>query len=213
MKNRKTGYTLVEIMIVVILMSIIIIVGFRAMRSMSSDAVQLSRAAANSRKAQFDMFEQVLNDRLGQAWSYTLTPTNNGSTLNLFDSNGTNYAEFTLTSPDNLTFTYAFADLTTNYTANPLALTYVYTNQEPANFLMHLVVNNVTLNFTNTVVSWQIPPPLYFDAVSNAFIGVISPEDPNNFASELAMHQTNHTGLLQHDLRTYNWNPRAQAIR
>lgn len=78
---------------------------------------------------------------------------------------------------------------------------------------MHLVVNNVTLNFTNIVVDWQIPPPLYFDADSSAFIGVISPENPNNFASELAMHRTNHTGLLQHDLRTYNWNPRVQAIR
>ncbi len=213
MKNRKTGYTLVEIMIVVIIMSLIIIVGFRAMRSMSSDAVQLSRAAANSRKAEFDLFEQVLNDRLGQAWSYTLTPTNDGSSLNLFDSNGTNYAQFTLASPDNLTFNYTLADLTTTYTANPLALTYSYTNQESANFLMHLVVNNVTLNFTNIVVSWQIPPPLYFDADSSAFIGVISPENPNNFASELAMHRTNHSGLLQHDLRTYNWNPRAQAIR
>ncbi len=200
-------------MIVVIIMSLIIIVGFRAMRSMSSDAVQLSRAAANSRKAEFDLFEQVLNDRLGQAWSYTLTPTNDGSSLNLFDSNGTNYAQFTLASPDNLTFNYTLADLTTTYTANPLALTYSYTNQESANFLMHLVVNNVTLNFTNIVVSWQIPPPLYFDADSSAFIGVISPENPNNFASELAMHRTNHSGLLQHDLRTYNWNPRAQAIR
>ena len=200
-------------MIVVIIMSLIIIVGFRAMRSMSSDAVQLSRAAANSRKAEFDLFEQVLNDRLGQAWSYTLTPTNDGSSLNLFDSNGTNYAQFTLASPDNLTFNYTLADLTTTYTANPLALTYSYTNQESANFLMHLVVNNVTLNFTNFVVSWQIPPPLYFDADSSAFIGVISPENPNNFASELAMHRTNHTGLLQHDLRTYNWNPRVQAIR
>lgn len=200
-------------MIVVIIMSLIIIVGFRAMRSMSSDAVQLSRAAANSRKAEFDLFEQVLNDRLGQAWSYTLTPTNDGSSLNLFDSNGTNYAQFTLASPDNLTFNYTLADLTTTYTANPLALTYSYTNQESANFLMHLVVNNVTLNFTNIVVSWQIPPPLYFDADSSAFIGVISPENPNNFASELAMHRTNHTGLLQHDLRTYNWNPRVQAIR
>ncbi len=213
MTAARKAYTLVEILIVVTILSIIFIAGYRSIRTVSNDAVQLSRAAASSRKAEFDRLVGILNDRLGQAWSYTLAPAANGGTLNLFDANGTNYAQFTLTSPDDLTFTYTMADITTTYTANPLTLTYVYTNQETTNFLMRLVTSVPALNFTNVTVSWQIPPPLFFDADLSAFQGLFLADSQADLQSQVAQHRTNHTGLLQHDLRNYNWNPRQQALR
>src|SRR5208282_6723379 len=125
MKLNKRAYTLVEILIVVTILSIIFIVGYRAMRTASYEAVQLNRAAASTRKAEFDRFVGILNDRLGQAWSYNLVSIPNGSQLQLLNAAGVNYAQFTLTSPDLLTFNYALADIGTNYrqsTLDPLQL-------------------------------------------------------------------------------------------
>ena len=81
MKPGRKAYTLAEILIVVTILSIIFIVGYRAMRTTSREAVQLNRVAASEQKAAFDRFVGLLNDRLGQAWSYNLVSVTNGSQL------------------------------------------------------------------------------------------------------------------------------------
>jgi prepilin-type N-terminal cleavage/methylation domain-containing protein len=221
MKLNKKAYTLVEILIVVTILSIIFIVGYRAMRAVSYEAVQLNRAAASTRKAEFDRFVGILNDRLGQAWSYNLVSIPNGSQLQLLNAAGVNYAQFTLTSPDLLTFNYELADIGTNYTANPLSILYNYTNQEPStNVLMQQVIAPPIVGFTTAVavnsgvsVNWQIPPPLYYDADIGAFTGLFLADNNTDFTNQVEEQRTNHTGLLQHDLKSYNWNPGKQAFR
>jgi competence protein ComGC len=221
MKSHKKAHTLVEILIVVTLLSIIFIVGYRAMRTTSSIAVQLNRAAASEQKAAFDRFVGILNDRLGQAWSYNLVAVTNGSQLQLLNSAGTNYAQFSLTSPDQLTFNYTLADIGTNYTANPLSLAYNYTNQEPlTNVLMQQATSPPVAAFTAAAavnpgvsVNWQIPPPLYYDADIGAFTGLFLADNSAEFVNQVTEQRTNHTGLLQHDLKSYTWNPGKQAFR
>jgi prepilin-type N-terminal cleavage/methylation domain-containing protein len=221
MKPNRKAYTLVEILIVVTILSIISIVGYRAMRATSREAVQLNRVAASEQKAAFDRFVGLLNDRLGQAWSYNLASVANGSELQLLNSAGVNYALFTLTSPDQLTFNYTLADLGTNYTANPLSITYNYTNQEAlTNVLMQQVSAPPVAGFTTAAavnpgvsVNWQIPPPLYYDADIGAFSGIFLSDNTADFSNQVAEQRTNHTGLLQHDLKSYNWNPGKQAFR
>lgn len=221
MKPNRKAYTLVEILIVVTILSIISIVGYRAMRATSREAVQLNRVAASEQKAAFDRFVGLLNDRLGQAWSYNLASVTNGSQLQLLNSAGVNYALFTLTSPDQLTFNYTLADLGTNYTANPLSISYNYTNQEAlTNVLMQQVSAPPVAGFTTAAavnpgvsVNWQIPPPLYYDADIGAFSGIFLSDNTADFSNQVAEQRTNHTGLLQHDLKSYSWNPGKQAFR
>src|SRR5665213_1506672 len=221
MKPNRKAYTLVEILNVLTILSIISIVGYRAMRATSREAVQLNRVAASEQKSAFDRFVGLLNDRLGQAWSYNLASVANGSQLQLLNSAGVNYALFTLTSPDQLTFNYTLADLGTNYTANPLSITYNYTNQEAlTNVLMQQVSAPPVAGFTTAAavnpgvsVNWQIPPPLYYDADIGAFNGIFLSDNTADFSNQVAEQRTNHTGLLQHDLKSYSWNPGKQAFR
>ena len=210
MKPDRKAYTLAEILIVVTILSIIFIVGYRAIRATSREAVQLNRVAASEQKAAFDRFVGLLNDRLGQAWSYNLVSVTNGSQLQLLNSAGANYALFTLTSPDQLTFNYTLADVGTNYT-NQEALT---------NVLMQQVTSPPVAGFTTAAavnpgvsVNWQIPPPLYYDADIGAFNGIFLSDNNADFLNQVAEQRTNHTGLLQHDLKSYSWNPGKQAFR
>ena len=85
MKPDRKAYTLAEILIVVTILSIIFIVGYRAIRATSREAVQLNRVAASEQKAAFDRFVGLLNDRLGQAWSYNLVSVTNGSQRQAYD--------------------------------------------------------------------------------------------------------------------------------
>jgi hypothetical protein len=62
-------------------------------------------------------------------------------------------------------------------------------------------------------VNWQIPPPLYYDADIGAFNGIFLSDNNADFLNQVAEQRTNHTGLLQHDLKSYSWNPGKQAFR
>ena len=181
---HRRAYTLVEILIVIIIITIISVVGYRMMRSISREAVQLSKAASSSRRAEFDRFTGLLTDRLAQAWTYTITEDiiAGSRQLSLYDSTGDNYASFTVESPDNKRFTYTLIDLTTNYTVNPLTVSYLYTNSKSANFSIQTVASIGT--FTNVTVCWKIPPPYYFDADNNAFRGLFLADNEDDFVEQ-----------------------------
>ena len=210
--NRK-GYTLVEIVIVVALMAVILIVGYRSARVLSQQAVQLSKTAANSRRGEFDRMVNVLKDRLGQAWSYSLASGSPGPTLNLIDANGTTYATYTHMVSGNV-LTCTFADVTGTYTANPLTFTYAFTNSTAASdYQMQEVTSTPAPGLTVTTVNWKIPPPFYYTADYTAFRGLFLANDDTDLRNQVADASANNTGLLQHDLQTFTWNPKKQLFR
>ena len=68
---RQKGYSLVEVVIVVAILSVIAVTGYRCLMYLTKEATQTSRAITNPQRAQYDRFVGVLNDRLGQAWAFT----------------------------------------------------------------------------------------------------------------------------------------------
>ena len=212
MKNK--AYTLVEILIVVALMSVIAIVGYKASRTITREAIQLSHAGSSSRKADFDRLIAVLNDRLNQAWGYTLTGITSGTQLSLIDANGSTYATLAVSSSDNQTFSYQFNDIAGVYTQNPLQITYGYTNSPAytnADFLIQEVPGNPT------TVNWKIPPPTYYTADYSAFIGMFlannTAELQQQVDAQRDIQNNNTSGLLQYDLQRFTWSPIKHAFR
>jgi prepilin-type N-terminal cleavage/methylation domain-containing protein len=206
----KKAYSLIEILIVVALMSVVLILGYRVSRAILGESVQLSQAGASQAKNQYDEFVAVVNDRLSQAWSYNIGIGTNGSTLYLLDANGLQFAELTVASPDNQQFVYQFVDTGTNYTANPLTLTYNFTDAPTytnADFLLQEVPGSPT------TVNWKIPPPLYYTADYPAFRGIFLANTTSNFLSQVDEQRTNYGGLLQHDIQTFTWSPLKHAFR
>ena len=99
MKKPKTAaFSLVEILIVVGILSVIAVTGYRCLMYLTKEATQTSRAAVNARRAEYDRLVGVLNDRLGRSWSYTAEATSfqglNGSVLHLYDADGQRFTDF-----------------------------------------------------------------------------------------------------------------------
>jgi len=124
------AYSLVEILVVIGILSVILVLGYRSLSFFTRETAQLSRAAVSSRKAEFDRFVGVLNDRLSQAWAFTTESSTfgglNGTQLALLDHEGTNYANFSLYT-DGTTYVYRLQDMAV---ASMLDLTYAFTNME-----------------------------------------------------------------------------------
>jgi prepilin-type N-terminal cleavage/methylation domain-containing protein len=127
--KKVNAFSLVEVLIVVAILSVIAVTGYRSLMYLTKEATQTSRAAANSRRAEYDRFVGVLNDRLGQGWSYIAeTATAGGlnrSILHLYNADGQNFADFGIYT-DGIIYRYQIADV--GGTA-PLNLEYVFTNQ------------------------------------------------------------------------------------
>jgi len=210
---KATGFSLVEILIVVAILSVIAVTGYRSLLYLTKEATQTSRAAANSRRAEYDRFVGVLNDRLGRSWSYTAEATSfqglNGSVLHLYDADGQRFADFGIYT-DGIIYRYEMADAGG---ATPLDLQYAFTNQNHTlDYALGFTTNAVAPDFDVTA-SWKVPPPLYYRAATAAFRGLFISADDSDLEQQVSEHRTNKTGLLQHDLREYNFNPRHDAFR
>ncbi len=210
--KKANAFSLVEVLIVVAVLSVIAATGYRSLMYITKEATQTSRAAANSRRAEYDRFVGVLNDRLGRTWSYTTESTNshglNGSVLHLYDADGQALANFGIYA-DGIVYRY---EITDTAGTSPLNLTYAFTNQnQTPNYALTLTTN--TAPDFDVTASWRIPPPLYYRAATTAFRGLFISADDGELEQQVSEHRTNKTGLLQHDLREYNFNPRHDAFR
>ena len=210
--KKARAFSLVEVLIVVAVLSVIAATGYRALMYLTKEATQTSRAAANPRRADYDRFVGVLNDRLARAWSYTAEPANsqglNGNLLHLHDADGQPLANFGLYT-DGIIYRYEIADVGG---PAPLSLAYVFTNQNPTlDYALTLATNSAT--DSDVTASWKIPPPLYYRASTAAFRGLFISADDSDLEQQVSEHRTNKTGLLQHDLREYTFNPRHDAFR
>jgi type II secretory pathway pseudopilin PulG len=214
-RPRSVGaYSLVEILVVIGILSVILVLGYRSLSVFTQETAQLSRAAVSSRKAEFDRFVGVLNDRLSQAWAFTTDNSTasglNGTQLTLLDHQGTNYANFGLYT-DGTIYIYRLQDIAV---ASMLDLTYAFTNTESTtDYSLVLTTNGSLAGTANVTASWKIPPPFYYRASTDAFRGLFVCRDDAELESKVSEHRTNKTGLLQHDLKTYTFNPRQEAVR
>jgi prepilin-type N-terminal cleavage/methylation domain-containing protein len=208
------AYSLVEILVVIGILSVILVLGYRSLSFFTQETAQLSRAAVSSRKAEFDRFVGVLNDRLSQAWAFSTGSSTynglNGTQIALLDHEGTNYANFSLYS-DGMIYVYRLQDITV---ASMLDLTYAFTNRESTiDYNLVLTTNAALPGTANVTAVWKIPPPFYYTAATEAFRSLFVYRDDPDLESKVSQHRTNKTGLLQHDLRTYTFNPRHEAVR
>jgi len=210
---KQRGYSLVEVVIVVAILSVIAVTGYRCLMYLTKEATQTSRAVTNPRRAQYDRFVGVLNDRLGQTWGFiTETATlqgMNGNLLRLYDAQGQEFADFGIYT-DGTVYQYEIAD--TGGSA-PLDFTYAFTNQDSTWDYSLQLTTNATLPKLDVTASWKVPPPLYYRAATAAFRGLFISTDDADLERQVSLHRTNKTGLLQHDLREYNFNPRHDAFR
>lgn len=212
--NRQKAYTFVELLVVVALLGIVIALGYRSMRRVTTEAVQLAQASSSERKVLFDEFVALQNDRLAQAWSYTVTPVTisgfSGNALQLVDPGGTNIALINVCSSGSVYY-FELVDQE-QLGAAPLAdIVYMFTNQTvTAEFNMTLATNTWGV----PIVSWAVPPPFYQSAAYSA----LQPLFPNalsdaDLAAAVEAQRTNNTGLLQYDVRRYRWSPQQESFR
>lgn len=210
--KKASAFTLVEVLIVVAILSVIAVTGYRSLMYLTKEATQTSRAAANSRRADYDRFVGVLNDLLARTWSYTAESANsqglNGNVLHLYDADGQPLANFGIYT-DGIVYRYEIADAVG---AAPLNLVYAFTNQNQTLDYALTLATNATPDLDVTA-SWKIPPPLYYRAATTAFRGLFISADDGDLEQQVSEHRTNKTGLLQHDLREYNFNPRHDGFR
>lgn len=214
MKASKTnGFSLVEVLIVVAILSVIAVTGYRSLMYLTKEATQTSRAAASSRRGEYDRFVGVLNDRLGRSWSYSVEAASsqglNGSLLRLYDADGQNLSDFGIYT-DGVIYRYQIADAGG---AAPLNLEYAFTNQKQTLDYALTFTTNSASDFVDVTASWKIPPPFYYRATTDAFRALFISADESDLEQQLSEHRTNKTGLLQHDLREYTFNPRHEAFR
>src|ERR1035441_10227328 len=110
---RQKGYSLVEVVIVVAILSVIAVTSYRCVMYLTKEATQTSRAVTNPRRAQYDRFVGVLNGRLGQTWAFTAEKASlqgiNGNLLRLYDADGQEFAEFGMYT-DGTAYQYEIAD-------------------------------------------------------------------------------------------------------
>jgi len=210
---RQRGYSLVEVVIVVAILSVIAVTGYRCLMYLTKEAIQTSRAVTNPQRAQYDRFVGVLNDRLGQAWAFTAEtaslPGINGNLLRLYNADGQEFADFGIYT-DGTVYQYEIADAGGPV---PLDFTYAFTNQDSTWDYSLQLTTNATVPSLDVTASWKVPPPLYYRAATAAFRGLFISADDADLERQVSMHRTNKTGLLQHDFREYNFNPRHEAFR
>lgn len=210
--KKASAFSLVEVLIVVAILSVIAATGYRSLMYLTKEATQTSRAATNSRRAEYDRFVGVLNDRLGRSWSYTVEAATsqglNGSILHLYDADGQSLADFGIYT-DGIIYRYQIADAGGGA---PLNLDYAFTNQNQTLDYTLTFTTNAAPDFDVTA-SWKVPPPLYYRAATTAFRGLFISADDSDLEQQVSEHRTNKTGLLQHDLREYTFNPRHDAFR
>lgn len=211
--KKANAFSLVEVLIVVAILSVIAATGYRSLMYLTKEATQTSRAAVNSRQAEYDRFVGVLNDRLGRSWSYTVDGSSSqglsGNIFHLFDADGQALVDFGIYT-DGIVYRYAIADAGG---VAPLNLEYMFTNQnQTMDYALRFTTNSVVLDLDVTV-SWKVAPPLYYRAATSAFRGLFISADDSDLEQQVSEHRTNKTGLLQHDLREYNFNPRHEAFR
>ena len=210
---RQKGYSLVEVVIVVAILSVIAVTGYRCLMYLTKEATQTSRAVTNPQRAQYDRFVGVLNDRLGQAWAFTAETASlqgiNGNRLRLYNADGQEFAEFGMYA-DGTAYQYEIADAGG---PAPLDFKYAFTNQDSTWDYSLQLTTNATAPNVDVTASWKVPPPLYYRAATAAFRGMFISADDADLERQVSMHRTNKTGLLQHDFREYNFNPRHEAFR
>jgi prepilin-type N-terminal cleavage/methylation domain-containing protein len=209
--KKTTAFSLVEVLIVVAILSVIAATGYRSLMYLTKEATQTSRAAASSRRAEYDRFVGVLNDRLGRSWSYTTESANSlgltGNVLHLYDSDGQALADFGIYT-EGIIYRYEIADAEG---VAPLNLKYAFTNQNQT--LDYALTFTTNAPDSDVTASWKVPPPFYYRATTGAFRALFISADDNDLEQQVSVHRTNKTGLLQHDLREYNFNPRHDAFR
>lgn len=207
------AFSLVEVLIVVAILSVIAVTGHRSLMYLTKEATQTSRAAAGPRRAEYDRFVGVLNDRLGRSWSYTVEAATSrgldGSVLRLHDADGQALGDFGIYT-DGIVYRYEFAGAPG--APAPLNLEYAFTNQNQTLDYALTSTTNAAPEFDVTV-SWKIPPPLYYRARTDAFRALFISADDADLERQVSEHRTNRSGLLQHDLREYTFNPRRDAFR
>lgn len=214
MKTAKIGgFSLVEILIVVAILSVAVVTGYRSLLYLTKEATQISRAATNPRRAEYDRFVGILNDRLSRCWSYTVEAASinglNGNIMHLHDANGSNFTDFGIYT-DGIIYRFALADLAGTA---PLAMQYAFTNQSPTLDYNLRLQTNFTGATPDITASWQVPPPLYYRAATDAFRGLFISTDESDLERQVTEHRLNQTGLLQHDLCDYHFHPRHGAFR
>jgi prepilin-type N-terminal cleavage/methylation domain-containing protein len=208
---EQRGFSLVEILIVIAILGVITVAGYRSLMYFTKEATQISRSAANSRRAEFDRLTGLLDDRLSRSWNFTVEPSVfrglSGRLLHLFDADDRNFADFGVYT-DGLVYSYTLADTG----APSLSFEYAFTNQNSeADYTLTLVTNIAPI--FDVTANWQIPPPFYYRATTAAFGAIFPSVDQNQLELLVSEHRTNHTGLLQHDLREYHFTPRNHAFR
>lgn len=210
--SKTNGFSLVEVLIVVAILSVIAVTGYRSLMYLTKEATQTSRTAASSRRAEYDRFVGVLNDRLGRAWSYTVEDSISqgltGNVLHLYDADGQRLSDFGIFT-DGIIYRYQLADAGG---AASLNLEYAFTNQNQTLDYGLTFTTNAASDLDVTA-SWKIPPPLYYRAATDAFRALFISADDSDLEQQISEHRTNKTGLLQHDLREYTFNPRHEAFR
>lgn len=210
---RQRGYSLVEVVIVVAILSVIAVTGYRCLMYLTKEATQTSRAVTNPQRAQYDRFVGVLNDRLGQAWAFTAEtaslPGINGNLLRLYNADGQEFADLGIYT-DGTVYQYEIADAGG---PAPLDFKYAFTNQDSTWDYSLQLTTNATVPSLDVTASWKVPPLLYYRAATAAFRGLFISAADADLERQVSLHRTNKTGLLQHDLREYNFNPRHDAFR
>ena len=210
--KRTSAFSLVEVLIVIAILGVIAATGYRSVMYLTKEAAQTSRAAASSRRAEYDRFVGVLNDRLSRSWSYTAEPAVsqglNGNVLHLYDADSQALADFGIYA-DGIVYRYEIAD---SGGVAPLRLEYAFTNQNQTLDYALTFTTNAEPD-ADVTASWKVPPPLYFRATTDAFRALFISADDSDLEQQVSEHRTNKTGLLQHDLREYTFNPRHEAFR
>ena len=210
---RQRGYSLVEVVIVVAILSVIAVTGYRCLMYLTKEATQSSRAVTNPQRAQYDRFVGVLNDRLGQAWAFSAEtaslPGINGNLMRLYNADGQEFADFGIYT-DGTVYHYEIADAGG---PAPLDFKYAFTNQDSTWDYSLQLTTNATVPSLDVTASWKVPPPLYYRAATAAFRGLFISAADADLERQVSVHRTNKTGLFQHDLREYNFNPRHEAFR
>ena len=158
---RQKGYSLVEVVIVVAILSVIAVTGYRCLMYLTKEATQTSRAVTNPQRAQYDRFVGVLNDRLGQTWAFTAEtaslPGINGNLIRLYNADGQEFADFGIYT-DGTVYQYEIADAGG---PAPLDFTYAFTNQDSTWDYSLQLTTNATIPSLDVTASWKVPPPLY----------------------------------------------------
>jgi prepilin-type N-terminal cleavage/methylation domain-containing protein len=169
MKGPKTtAFSLVEVLIVVAILSVIAVTGYRSLMYLTKEATQTSRAAANSRRAEYDRYVGVLNDRLGRSWSYTADTASaqglNGASRTFTTQTAKLRRLWNLHGRDHLPIRNCGCG-----GAAPLNLEYMFTNQNPT--LDSRWHSRPMPRQPSTSQLREKLPPLYYRASTIAFRG------------------------------------------